>query len=347
MVSVERPPSIADVARMAGVSVATVSRVMNGTRPVSQRRREDVTNAMHQLGFVPNRLARALKTGRSGSVAILASNTVLYGYSATMSGVEEASRAAELTTGITVMDAHTDRSAQESIDLLVGQGASGVIAIAYDPIVRDALKYVPSRIPIVAVSTAEGAGAGRHDALIQVEDEKGVLLATAHLVSLGHQTVEYVGQPSARRNGWRNALLANGCPVHEPIGGFGWDTDAAYRTGRQLVERKATAVMCQNDETAMAVMAALHDLGRKVPDDVSVIGVDDHPLSRFWRPSLSSVRLDFVDAGRRAGEALAGLIGGDAAPDAQSLEAEFVTRDSIGAPPAGHKKGRHPRRSGT
>jgi DNA-binding LacI/PurR family transcriptional regulator len=321
-----RPPSMLDVAKVSGVSSATVSRVINTPEMVSPERVRRVRAAMSQLSFVPNSAARALAKGSSASVAVLAANTSLYGYRTTITGVEQAARRAGWATFITVIDEGPDDHARQAIDLIRGQRVTGAIAISFDNVVTQAMRALADEVPLVIVKTSSEPTIPQQSC-VHIEDDLGVLQATAHLLSLGHDTVHYVGAASGRWTGYRNALVAHGRIVPEPQI-VGWDLDEAYQAGLKLVDRHATAIMCQNDEAAMAVAAAVKDRGRSVPEDIHVMGVDDHPLGYLWRPSISTVKLDFHSAGLAAVEALSEIIGNPGATIERRIAASLVLRDS-------------------
>ncbi len=328
-----RPPSISDVARAAGVSVTTVSRVLNTPDAVSERRRTAVHRAMAQLNYRPSSAARSLVTGRSSTIAIVVTDTSKYGYVSVIRGVEESARREGYATIISVIDHDDADHARRAVDLILGQSVAGVIAVEFDRMVARVIRSIPAGVPMAIASTS-GAGAADRPT-VRIDDAFGMLRATRHLLELGHPTVHYLGLsqnefPEGRHSGWQNALLAAGIEP-PPIIAASWDPDDAYRAVTRRMEPAITALLCQNDELAMASIRALADLGYRVPEDVSVIGMDDHPLARFWRPGLTTVSIDFVDVGRQAFDLLNRQLTTGADPGRVRMEPGFVERQSVAA----------------
>lgn len=333
----ERPPSITDVARLAGVSVSTVSRVLNDPESVAPRRRQSVQEVMDQLRFRPSVAARTLATGRSRTIAIVVSDTTKYGYTTAIQGVEEAARRSGFATIISVVDTDDAEHARAAVDVIVGQSVAGVVGLAFDTTVAATLHDIPHHVPMAVVSVS-GAGPSERPSL-HIDDALGTLRATAHLLSLGHRTVHYFMienshfRDTGRISGWRNALLAHGVEPPEPLT-TGWAPEDAYRVAREHVRPETTAILCHNDEIAMGVISALEDMGRRVPTDVSVIGVDDHPLGRVWRPRLTTVRIDFFSLGSQVFALLKASLEQGAAPVHETVEPLFIVRASTAPPVA-------------
>ena len=331
-----RQPSMRDVARASGVSYQTVSRVINDHERVHPETRARVLAAVEALGYHPNSAARALVTGRGSTVAVVASNTSLYGYARTLEGIEDAAWAAGYTVTITVLRS-TDRSDRaDAVDRLLSQPLAGLIAFTQDDMTRAAVERVPARVPVVTVF-GTGAG-GRAHAVIDEED--GGRTATRYLLQLGHRTVHHVAVPphlpSGRLLGWRTALEQAGAPVPPPIP-VTWEPSSGYQVGLALAQQgDATAVLAVNDEVATGIVRALIDSGRDVPGDVSVIGFDDTPVAAYARPSLTTVAQDFVELGRRTFRLLhSQLASGDRLAMPTVLPTRLLVRESSGPPPPG------------
>jgi DNA-binding LacI/PurR family transcriptional regulator len=340
-----RPARIDDVARRAGVSVPTVSRVLTGAQRVSPAKHERVLQAIAELGYRPSGAARTLASGRPSAIAILAGNTSRYGYARTIEGVEEAARAANYLVLIAAIEDDERAGGIAAVDQVLGQSVAGVVVLKFDPPGVAALKALPDTVPRVVVS-----GQREPNAYQAVIDEAlGAGEATEHLLSLGHRTVHHLAIPTTGREdgrtvGWRKILRRAGAEVPEVLG-WTWDTAEARRIGRQIGESRPeiTAVLCGNDELAMGMMRGLQDAGRRVPQDVSVVGFDDHPLSSLWTPALTTVAQDFVDLGRRSFGLLAAQLEPDDAVGAggrtvrarrSSRPAALIVRESTGRPPA-------------
>jgi DNA-binding LacI/PurR family transcriptional regulator len=290
-----RPARIDDVARRAGVSVPTVSRVLTGAQKVSAEKQQRVLAAIAELNYRPSAAARTL-------ASILAGNTSRYGYARTIEGIEEAARAAGFLVLIAVIENDDPGSGAAAVNQVLSQSVAGVIVLKFDPPGVAALNALPEGVLRVAVSGQRETSS--HQALI--DEMSGAAEATDHLLGLGHRTVHHVAIPATGREdgrtvGWRKALQRAGAEVPDVLG-HTWEPAQARELGRSIGERRpdVTAVLCGNDEIAMGLMRGLQDAGRHVPGDVSVIGFDDHPLSPLWTPALSSVAQDFVDLGRRS-----------------------------------------------
>jgi DNA-binding LacI/PurR family transcriptional regulator len=330
-----RRPVISDVARAAGVSVPTVSRVLNGTAVVSAHKRDLVLAAVQQLGYRPNGAARALVTGRPSMVSVLTSNTTHFGYATTIQGIEEAARRAGLIVAITVIDSEEPAAVAAVVDLVLGQQIAGGVVLEFDRLGTRALEALPLSLPVAVVSSwSDGPEVPR----VLFDDRQGGWDATSYLLGLGHRTVHHVsvpasGRPSGRTLGWRAALHEAGAVVPEVIEAD-WTTQSGFAAGLILAAtRDCTAVLCGNDEIAFGVIKALQRSGRDVPGDVSVVGFDDHPLAAYWSPALTTVGQDFAQLGRAALGFLIARWGGqsESAPDTGPPQ-HLITRDSSGPP---------------
>jgi DNA-binding LacI/PurR family transcriptional regulator len=290
-----------EVGARAGVSYQTVSRVVNGHPSVAVATRKRVEAAIAELEFRPNGAARALATGRGTMVAVLTSNTALYGYAGTIEGIEQAARLAGLTTTITVLDHRDPEKFARTVGHVLAQPLAGVVALTHDETGILALDLVPPSV--VSVGVGGSGSAPRASAIL--DERGGAAVATQHLLELGHRTVQHLAIPdqqdaSARERGWREALRAAGREVPEAIRAS-WLPSSGYEVGRRLGERtEVTAVLAGNDDLAVGLIRGLFDSGRRVPEDVSVIGFDDQPFTAFLRPALTTVRQNFPELGRTA-----------------------------------------------
>jgi DNA-binding LacI/PurR family transcriptional regulator len=332
--------SIRDVAAAAGVSYQTVSRVINGHPSVKHSTRELVRAAIVDLGFRPNRAARALAGGPVQSVTVLTPDTSLYGSSAALQGIEEAARAAGFAVGIRVVESAEPAEVQDAVTRAIEPGGA-LIVIAYYKAGTMTLAAVPPQVPMAALVETPTGDEGAGQPWVWLDDRKAALDATQYLLSLGHRTVHYVSIPystrvSQRMAGWRAALEAAGAPVPEPVPG-GWTPRSGYLAGQALAaDRSVTAVLCGNDDLALGVMRAMHEAGRAVPEQVSVVGFDDTPTAEFVMPPLTTVRMDFTALGRACFALLRGLVDPRAAvPRPVSPQPELVIRQSAAPPPEG------------
>jgi DNA-binding LacI/PurR family transcriptional regulator len=335
-----RPASILDVAAAAGVSYQTVSRVINDHPSVRVSTRELVQAAIDELGFRPNRAARALRGGPARSVTVLTPNTSLYGYQAALQGIEEAARAAGFAVGVRVVESAQPQEVADAVVRAIEPGGS-LIVIAHDQAGAMALDAVPPDIPMAAMVETPATDPGPDRPWVWLDDREAAGQATRYLLSLGHRTVHYVAIPSSsahtsqRQAGWSDALEEAGAPVPEPLQ-CGWTPRSGYAAGQVLAsDPEATAVLCGNDDLALGVMRALQKAGRAIPGDVSVVGFDDTPMSEFLTPPLTTVRLDFAELGRACFALLLALMEQKAAlPRTRRPEPELIIRESTGPLPA-------------
>jgi DNA-binding LacI/PurR family transcriptional regulator len=315
------------------VSVPTVSRVLTGAAKVSADKRARVDAAISELRFRPNAAARALVSGRAKIIAVVAGNTSQYGYAETIRGIEEGARAAGYLVTITVVESSSEDVVDRAASLVLAQAVAGVIVLKFDPPGVAALHRFPVDLPRVAIAGVRQSGVAQ---VVLAEAEAAEEL-TAYLLSLGHKTVHHVRVPPSRREdgrttGWRRALRKAGA-VAPPIIEASWDPASGRAAGRELALRDdVTAIFCGNDEVAIGVIKGLADRGRRVPEDFSVVGFDDHPLAALWSPALTTVRQDFAALGNRACEMLLSLMQETLAHNFSTEPASVIIRDSA-APP--------------
>ncbi|WP_345714396.1 LacI family DNA-binding transcriptional regulator, partial [Kineococcus glutinatus] len=228
-----RPARIGDVARAAGVSVPTVSRVLTGAARVSPERRQRVLRAIEELGYRPSSTARALVSGRQDLVVVMTSDTAVHGYSATLRGVETAARAAGCPVVISVVESAEPAEVARALDLVRSLPPTGVVVLRFDPVGAALLDALPADLPVVAVG---GRPEGDRPQAVFDEEAAGAEL-TRHLLSLGHRTVHHVAIPSSpraedgRTSGWRSALRAAGAPVPEVLVARSCDATAGLAAG--------------------------------------------------------------------------------------------------------------------
>jgi DNA-binding LacI/PurR family transcriptional regulator len=328
-----RPAVIADVAKLAGVSVPTVSRVLTGAARVRPEKERLVLDAIAKLNYRPSATARALASRQSHTIAIVAGNTSQYGYAETIRGIEEEARADGFTVTITVVETTDPEEVERAVALVLDQSPAGVVVLKFDPPGVAVLESLPRDLPVVAVS-----GVRSRDVPQAVLDEsRAAETLTEHLLALGHRTVHHVRVPPSRREdgrttGWRRALKRAG--IEQPVlFEATWSPESGRTIGREIArDPEITAVFCGNDEIAMGVIKGLRDAGVRVPEDVSVVGFDDHPLAAMWSPALTTVRQDFGGLGARAFELLRGAMSGEVARRTSSALPELIVRESTAAP---------------
>ncbi|NUW43110.1 LacI family DNA-binding transcriptional regulator [Nonomuraea rhodomycinica] len=323
---------MADVAREAGVSHQTVSRVLNEHPNVRSETRTRVLEAIDKLGYRRNLVARALVTKHSRTLGVVSFDTTLYGPASTVYGIEQAARAAGYFVSIVSLKSIDRSGVRDALDYLADQGVDGIVVVAPQRSAAQTLADLAPGVPIVAV---EGGEAG-DVSVVCVDQVEGGRLATEHLLALGHETVWHVRGPSdwleaeGRVAGWRAALAQAGRAAPEPLAGD-WSPRSGYEAGRSLASMAGvSAVFVANDQMALGVLRAFSEQGVKVPDQVSVVGFDDIPESEFFSPPLTTIRQDFDAVGRNSIEVLLRQIEGEGPRACERLVVppSFVVRAS-------------------
>jgi DNA-binding LacI/PurR family transcriptional regulator len=330
-----RAPVMTDVARRAGVSHQTVSRVLNGHENVRESTRARVLAAIDELSYHRNSTARALVTRRTRTLGVIAFDTTLYGPASTLFGIEQAARAAGYFVSIVSLKAITQQAVGEALGYLAEQSVDGLVVIAPQRQAAAALAGVPADLPVVAVEGGEAPDLP----VVCVDQAAGAAAVTAHLLSLGHRSVAHVAGPmdwleaEARLRAWRATLEAAGAPVGEVLPGD-WSPGSGYQAGQELARRPdLTAVFVANDQMALGLLRAFREAGIDVPGEVSVAGFDDIPEAAYFSPPLTTVRQDFAEVGRRSiGLLLDQLADGRAGAPRLVAPATLVIRDSTASP---------------
>ncbi|GAB2961690.1 LacI family DNA-binding transcriptional regulator [Saccharothrix stipae] len=330
------PPAMADVARLAQVSHQTVSRVLNGHPHVRDQTRMRVRAAIDQLGYRPNRLARALVTGRSQLIGVVAQNSTLYGPVSLVAAFEQA--AAEVGFVVTAhrVDVADRGSVTSALEWHRDQRVAGIVVIAPTASVSDAIDAIPPGVPLVMVD----GDPERSTPLVTVDQAAGAYAATRHLLDAGHRTVWHVSGPpdwfdsAGRVRGWRAALADAGLEAPPPLPAD-WSAAAGYRAGQELARMpEVTAVFAANDHLALGILRAMGEHGRRVPHDVSVVGFDDVPEAGYLIPALTTIRPDFDAVARETLDLLLAQVGDREVGDWQrTIAPTLVERDSV-RPPA-------------
>ena len=333
-----RPTTMSDVARLAEVSAMTVSRVVTGRGQVGSATRERVETAMRELRYSPNVAARALASGRSGTIGVLTFDTSQYGPGAALLGIERAARQRGYGVSIATVPTLDRASMTEALDTFVQRGADGVIAIVPHLSAAEALSHTRPRLPVVAV---QGTGSPRIPA-VAVDQRTGGFLATTHLLDLGHETVWHIGGPEdwsesrERQRGWRDALASRSVRSPPMVRGD-WSPASGYAAGRRLLagKRPPTAVFVANDQMALGLIHLLYERGLSVPKDLSIVGFDDIPEAAYLSPALTTVRQDFNEMGRLGMSLLLDILTADRHPAEPMalIEPDLIIRASTGPPP--------------
>lgn len=331
-----RTPVMSDVARLAGVSHQTVSRVVNGQTNLRPETREKVEQAIRQLGYRRNSAARALVTRRSGTIGVIGAKSGYWGPSTVHRTIQAAGRQAGYFVSATNLQSLTRAELTDALDHLHDQSVEGIVLIsATDDAIEVARAKEASGVPVVVVEAAED----RARWTVGVDQVAGAVLGTEHLIHLGHKEILHLAGPPdwtearARLLGWQTAMFNAGLRPALHLAGD-WSARSGYELGRDIARHtEVTAVFAANDQMALGLLRALTEAGRSVPDDVSVVGFDDIPEAAYLIPPLTTVRQDFTAVGRRAIEILQSAIAADGRPDPERLiSPELVVRASTASP---------------
>jgi DNA-binding LacI/PurR family transcriptional regulator len=302
-----RPASIRDVARLAGVSHQTVSRVLNGHPSIRDATKSRVLAAMDELRFRPSRAARILSMRRSQTIGVLAAAVgTHYGPASSVSAVEDAARERGYYATVAHLASVAPVAISAAIEDLLSENVEGIVLVAPRTSVLSRLAALPMNVPIVAAQ-GEQPGAGGIP-VASVSQEAGVRMVLGHLIRQGHKRILHVAGPpdwsdsQSRLRAYKAGLRAAGLACPPPMFGD-WTADSGYEIGRALVDGHAelpfTAVFSANDQMALGLIHAFRAAGLDVPRDVSVVGFDDIPESAHFWPPLTTVRQDFGELGVR------------------------------------------------
>jgi DNA-binding LacI/PurR family transcriptional regulator len=321
-----------DVARRAGVSYQTVSRVLHNSPQVRGDTRERVLAAIRELDYRPNSVARALVTGRSKTLGVITFDNKLYGPASTLLGIEQAAHDAGYAVSISSLRSLNRETLLAAIEQHRDQGVDGVAVIAPLRASFDALRHVKRDFAVVAAA----AGSVSSIPIAGVDHAAGAAAATRYLLSLGHKTVWHLAGPpdwteaDDRIHGWRSELEAAGATIPEVLRGD-WTPRSGYELGDTLLGiPDLTAVLVANDQMALGLLRRLHEAGRSVPRDLSLVGFDDIPEAAYFTPPLTTVRQDFSELGRLCLQILLRRIHGELGPTRVVVPPELVLRSSTG-----------------
>lgn len=294
-------PTIYDVAQRAGVSHQTVARIVRGDEGFRPETRERVAAAIAELGYVPNVTARTLATQRSHRIAALTYEMDQVGPIEVVRAASQAAREAGYLLDIITLEPDRDESIDEALALINEQDLAGVIALIPTESIAEALTGATFRVPVLMDRSDSVQNLGQGLDL----GAAGVLVATQHLISLGHTRLFHVGGPEkwlashGRSRAFTAALQAERLqPVGVRFGG--WSARAGYEIGLTLAVDEVTAVVAANDQIALGVIHALHERGIGVPEQIGVTGVDDIAEAAYFYPPLTTTKIDVASVGRRA-----------------------------------------------
>ncbi|MGI5379081.1 LacI family DNA-binding transcriptional regulator [Streptomyces sp. CA-251387] len=327
---------MADVARLAGVSSQTVSRVSNGHPGVIEATREQVLAAMRELGYRPNSAARALRYGQFNTIGVILFSLSSTGNSRTVEAIATHAAAEGYAITLIPIDVPTQDNVLGAFTRMGELAVDAVIVIMEIHLLDAGTVQLPPGVHVVVVDS----DAGDRYSVVDTDQADGARKAVRHLLDLGHRTVWHVAGPRAsyagqrRTEAWRAVLEEAGRPVPPPLRGD-WSAESGYAAGLSLAEEPdCTAVFVANDQMALGLLRALHERGRRVPEDISVVGFDDLPEAAFFVPPLTSVHQDFAEVGRRCVQNVLRQVRaqGGARPGTDLVPTRLAIRRSTAAP---------------
>lgn len=330
----DKLPNIYDVAKLAGVSHQTVSRVINNAQYIRPATREKVEKAMSELGYIPNAAARSLVTAKSKIVGILVSDVVYHGPARMMHAMESAARDAGYFAISISVDPYDIESIERGVDHLRKIVIDGMLVMTPQ---SDSVSVVEKRvtnIPVVYVDIPPR----QKIRTVSVDNYTGGKIATEHLVKLGHKKILHIAGPERwfdskpRRQAYEDVMKEN--KLTPKIAQGDWGTPTGYKVIEQwdFEKNPITAVFAANDLLALGVMRALRARGISVPEQVSVIGYDDTPEAPYFEPPLTTMHQDFARLGRESMDYLLGTLNGNKPKKIKPLMPELVVRSSTAKP---------------
>lgn len=324
--------TIKDIARECGVNVSTVSRSLSGSYGVNAQTRERVLAAAARLRYRPNRVARAMATGRSHTIALIISDVRNPFFSDVTRGAEDAAFAA----GCDLILCNSDLDPAKQMHYVRSLGEKRVDGIVMNSTAalsaQERAELLTYRLPIVLLNRVAGS---RGFSTVCADNEEGGRLAARHLIALGHKQLAHLTGQNARGNlndrarGFLKAIEQAG--LHEPVVLRGEHSmSGGYALAQRLMERypKATAVFTGNDAMAFGVLRAVLDAGRSVPGDLSVVGFDNVELAAIVHPPLTTVHQPRREMGKAAVEILLSRPAGMALPEHRVLGVQLIERQS-------------------
>jgi len=330
--------TIKDVAREAGVSVATVSRVLNDKGPVSETTRERIRGVADRLRYSPHGAARSLITNRTAAIGVLLPDIHGEFFSELIRGIDRAAR--RRGYHLLVSGSHGDRTELEAVLRATRGRVDGLIVMSPELDAETLRANLPETLPVVLLNCASD---GAWFDSITIDNHGGACAMVRYLVGLGHRRIALVKGParnfdaSERQRGYRDALreLPDGWSADLEFEGD-FSEEAGHRAGVRILElaHRPTAVFAANDGMAIGALSAFRDAGVEVPNDISLAGFDDIPISRFTAPTLSSVRVPIADLGALAITRLLHTIDMESRPERlhRTLATTPVFRQSCAAP---------------
>lgn len=311
----EKKPGILEVAKAAGVSPATVSRVFNGNPKVDSELKAKVCEVAKRMGYKTNYYAKVLIQGKTNFVGLLLTKFEIRHYSGILQGIEIALNDAGYTFFVT-NSRYEKKKEEEKIQLFIDLNFAGMIIVSVGLSDEEIIEISMKGTPVLVYDRLVH---GLEDNCIYFDDSGMEEKLTNHLIENGHRKIAHICGPDRlpvyreRKKGFIAALTKNGIPVVENLiyicdaGGFSMKD--GYHATKELLKRgKFTALVCQNDQTAIGAISAIREEGLDVPDDISIVGFNDVPEAAYVSPPLTTIRFEHKKVGHIVGEKIISLI---------------------------------------
>ena len=333
-----KPITIRDVAKEAGVSRQTVSRAFNDKGEISPETKQHVLDVAQRMGYRPSGLARSLTTNRTYTTGLLIPDISIHFFSLIAKGAE----AVATEAGYSMFLVNTLKNIQletAGLDALWDRRVDGAILYASFLSPERLSAYIERFQHVVFINCNAIPMVSGKTAIINVDDQAGAKMAVSHLIESGRTRIAFIAGPSLsasgqrRMAGFEQGFLDHGLvPDPQLIYGFEPELNAGYRAAQALfaAHPDVDAILAYNDDIAVGAMQACAELGRKIPDDVAIIGFDDIPIASIIRPSLTTVRIGKQDLGKLAMNTLIAMIEGksDQIESEQIITPQIILRDS-------------------
>lgn len=330
-----KKPNIYDVAKLAGVSHQTVSRVINDGPHTKAETRAKVEQAMVELGYVPNAAARALVTSQSKMIGMMVADEIFFGPAGMIHALKNETRKADYFAVSCSVDGTSKESMLEGLKHLRKLGLEAIIVITPQFDNSKNVTQILPNVPSLFIDSQSGEG----QLSISLDNFAGSRIATEHLIGLGHKNILHVSGPTTwqdaepRIRGYESAMLAAGLtPKVIPAD---WLIETGYQIGMHLDLEKTetTAIVAANDHLALGLMRAFRERNIAVPERISIVGFDDIPEAPFLDPALTTLRPNFEQLGKLAVGLILGSVSASETVDNETLYPELIIRNSTAAPP--------------
>ena len=330
-----KKPNIYDVAKLAGVSHQTVSRVINDGPHTKPSTRTRVELAMAELGYVPNAAARALVTSRSKMIGMIVADEIFFGPAGMIHAIKNEIRLADYFAISCSVDGTSSESMVEGIKHLRRLGLEAIVVTTPQFDYSETVRQMLPNIPALFIDSKSGEG----QLSISLDNFAGSRIATEHLIGLGHKNIIHISGPATwqdaepRVRGYESAMISAG--LSPKVISADWLIETGYKIGLELDldATKTTAIVAANDHLALGLMKAFKERSIAVPDRVSIVGFDDIPEAPFLDPALTTLRPDFEQLGKLAVGLILGSVSQSEAVDNQTLYPELILRNSTASPP--------------